>query len=218
MPQATPDARFPSSIWDGTTSTTDDISTEKRPDIEMGNRLRAEIRAVEATLQTYLANLATIRMYGNPTNILTVNLAGTGIEWAAPAGGRSLIEMTNDNAGPIVIGNPVYVKSNGNVDLAKANAVGTAELLGLVAATSIASSASGNIQVDGILEATPGQWDAITGGVGGLTVDAIYYLDGGAAGGLTTTAPTTTDECVVQVGQALSTTKMNIRITTPILL
>lgn len=217
MPQATPDARFPNSSWDGTTSTTDDISIEKRPDIEMGNRLRAEIRAVEATLQVYLANLATVHMYGNPANILTVNSTGTGIEWSAPIGG-SPIKMTNDNADPIIIGNAVYVKSNGNVDLARADAAETTGLFGLVATMSIASSASGNIQVDGILEATPEQWDAITGGTGGLMLDTIYYLDESTDGRLTAIAPTEVDSYVVQAGHALSTTKMNIRITTPILL
>lgn len=219
MPQAIPDARFPGSIWDGTTSTTDDTSIEKSPDIEMGNRLRAELRAIETTLQTHLANLAIIHAYGNPANILIVNSAGTGIEWAAPVGGGgSPIEMTNDNAGTIVIGTPVYVKSNGNVDLAKADMAETTELFGLVAATSIASLTFGNIQIAGILEATTGQWDAVTGDTGGLAANAIYYLDKNTGGRLTTTAPTTADEYVVQVGQALSTTKMNIRITTPILL
>ena len=127
-----------------------------------------------------------------------------------------VVSKTNDNAGAIVIGTPVYVKSNGNVDKGRANAQGTVLVLGLVRDASIASSASGIIQTDGILAATTGQWDAVTGGTGGLTPGARYWLDAATAGLLTATAPTTVGLFVVHVGLAISTTEMDISIDRPI--
>lgn len=132
--------------------------------------------------------------------------------------GTDIVQKTNDNGGSIVIGAPVYVKSNGNVDKAKADASGTTRVSGLVADTSIASSASGSIQTDGVLNATTTQWDAITGQTGGLTPGAVYYLDVATAGKLTVTAPTTIGQYVVEVGVAFSTSDLEISIRVPILL
>jgi hypothetical protein len=129
-----------------------------------------------------------------------------------------VVSKVNDNAGSIVIGTPVYVKSNGNVDKGRANASGTVQLLGLVKDASIAAAATGIIQTDGVLTATTGQWDAVTGGSGGLTPGTVYYLDAATAGLLTTTAPTTVGQYVVRVGLATSTTEMDISIDPPILL
>ena len=127
-----------------------------------------------------------------------------------------VVTKTNDNAGAIVIGTPVYVKANSNVDKARANAQGTVQLLGLVAEASVAAAASGIIQTDGVLAATTGQWDAVTGESGGLTPGAPYYLDAATAGLLTQTAPTTTAQFVVRVGLAISSTEMDITLTAPI--
>jgi hypothetical protein len=128
------------------------------------------------------------------------------------------ISMTNGNASSITIGQAVYVEAAGSVDLAQANASSTVELLGLVKSTSIAAAASGTIQTDGILTATTVQWDAVTGGTGGLTAGSVYYLDPDAAGHLTSTAPTTAADYVVRVGLALSTTDFDITVSIPILL
>lgn len=127
-----------------------------------------------------------------------------------------VVSKTNDNAGPIVIGAPVYQKSDGDVDLGRANAQGTVQLLGLVKDVSIAAAGSGLIQTDGVLVATTGQWDAVTGGSGGLTAGSAYYLDAATAGLLTTTAPTSVGQFVVRVGLAISTTEMEISIMPPI--
>lgn len=137
----------------------------------------------------------------------------------AAAGGASLeVSKTNDNAGTINIGQPVYSKSDGDVDLARANAAGTAEVLGLVSDTTILTTAAGDIQTAGTLTATTGQWDAVTGQSGGLTSGAVYFLSAATAGLLTTTAPTTVGQLVTRVGIAHSTTKMEIRVTSAILL
>lgn len=127
-----------------------------------------------------------------------------------------VVSKTNDNAGSIVIGTPVYVKSNGNVDKGRANASGTVQLLGLVKDASVAAAASGIIQTDGILVATTAEWDAVTGGSGGLTAGSRYFLDPSTAGMLTTSAPTTAGQFVVSVGLAISTTDMDISIEPPI--
>jgi len=136
----------------------------------------------------------------------------------ASAAEVDVVALTNGNASAIVIGSPVYSDAAGSVDLAQANASGTVEVLGLVRDTSIAASASGSIQTDGILAATTGQWDIVTGDTGGLVAGTVYYLDPTTAGKLTATAPTTTSQYVVRVGKAISTTEMEISIEPPILL
>lgn len=119
-------------------------------------------------------------------------------------------QLTNDNAGALVIGTPVYSSSNNGVDKARANAVGTANVIGLVADASIAPAAVGGVQFDGTLEATTGEWDAVTGQVGGLVKDTFYYLDTATAGMLTPTAPSTAGQFVACVGIAISTTELKI--------
>ena len=93
-----------------------------------------------------------------------------------------------------------------------ADAAATKDVVGLVVDTSIASSATGDIQTGGLLEATTGEWDAVTGDAGGLTAGTQYFVDPDAAGMLTDTAPTTVDDFVCAVGIALSTTEMIIAI------
>jgi hypothetical protein len=127
-----------------------------------------------------------------------------------------VVSLTNGNAGSIVIGSPVYSDADDSVDIAKADAAATVEVLGLVQDTSIGAAASGLIQTDGVITATTGQWDAVTGESGGLVAGTIYYLDETTAGNLTITAPTTAGQFVVRVGKALSTTEMEITITQPI--
>lgn len=127
-----------------------------------------------------------------------------------------LFNRTNNNAGAIVIGQPVYVDGAGTVDLAQADIIGTSNVLGLVADASIANAASGGIQTDGNLTATTGEWDTVTGQVGGLTTGVRYFLDPATAGMLTTTAPTTLGEVVAPVGTAMSTTELEITIGTTV--
>jgi hypothetical protein len=124
--------------------------------------------------------------------------------------------MTNDQGTTIVICAPVYTKATGKAGLAKANAAATTEVTGLVSDTNIANAANGNIMIDGILTATTGQWDAVTGGANGLTIGAIYYLSDANAGILTPTAPNAANSYIVRVGRALSAVKMDITVTPPI--
>ena len=128
----------------------------------------------------------------------------------------NLKTRTNSNAGAIVIGQPVYADGAASVDLAQADAQGTIRVSGLVADTSIAAAASGSILVDGVLTATTGEWDAVTGETGGLTTNANYFLDAASPGALTQTAPTAVGEFVVRVGHAISPTEMEIEVQQPI--
>lgn len=115
---------------------------------------------------------------------------------------------TNGEASAIAIGRAVYVSATNQVRLANANSASTTNVVALVASTSINSSASGNIAVAGMLEATTTQWDAVTGQSGGLTPGATYFLSNTTAGALTTTAPTSGH--VVPVGTAVGTTKLRL--------
>jgi hypothetical protein len=123
-----------------------------------------------------------------------------------------LFTRTNNNAGAITVGQPVYVDGAGTVDLALADAAATTHVLGLVADASIAAAASGGIQTDGVLTAATLDWDAVTGQVGGLTTGVQYYLDPTTPGNMTTTAPSATGDFVAPLGIAMSTTELEITI------
>jgi len=117
-----------------------------------------------------------------------------------------------------VIGQAVYVDGAGSVDLAQADAAATKDVLGLCFDTSVAAAASGGVITTGILTATTGQWDAVTGQVGGLTAGAKYWLDETTPGSLTPTAPTVVGDYVAPVGKALSTTEFEVDVDHTILL
>jgi hypothetical protein len=134
----------------------------------------------------------------------------------APVSEVDIANLTNNNASPIVIGQTVYTDAASGVDLAQADAIATTEVVGLVRDASIASAAAGDIQTDGILTATTGQWDTVTGLTGGLNVGVVYYLDPSTAGNLTETATTAVGQFVVRIGIALSTTELEISIMEPI--
>jgi len=111
-----------------------------------------------------------------------------------------VVQQTNDEAGAIVIGAPVYNDVNDGVKKGKADASGTSSIIGLVAQASIS----------GVLTATTGQWDAIMGTSGGLTKGVRYFLSAATAGLGTSTAPTTTGQYVVLLGIAISTTELHL--------
>lgn len=141
----------------------------------------------------------TVDTYGRVT-------AGSAVE------ASTQVAMTNANAGSLVIGTPVYVSVGGSVNKADAGATSTTKVIGLVADSAIATTASGNVAVAGILTATTGQWDAVTGQTGGLTAGATYFLSAGTEGTLSTTAASGAGEYVAAVGIALSSTKLKIQI------
>jgi hypothetical protein len=122
-----------------------------------------------------------------------------------------VLNVTNGNAGSIVIGNAVYLSAAGTVDLARANASGTIACIGLVKDASIATTATGDVVTSGKITATTGEWDTVTGGTGGLTAGTKYYVSKATAGMLIDDISAfTTGDYVVFVGTAVSTTEMNV--------
>lgn len=129
------------------------------------------------------------------------------------------VTVDNNTGGALVIGTPVYQTATADeVAEAQADDLSTAKVLGLVADVSIADAASGAVITDGRISATTGQWDAVTGDVGGLTPGAKYYLDAAAAGMLTATPPNTDGEVIAPLGTAKSTTEFELTIGTRIVL
>jgi hypothetical protein len=125
-------------------------------------------------------------------------------------------QINGESSASLVICTPVYNNAAGSVKKAKADAKATAAVVGLVYATSIAAAASGHIITSGVLGATTAQWDAVTGGSGGLVFNTLYFLDATTAGMLTSTVPAS--GCNVLVGRALSATELELNIQQPVLL
>lgn len=126
--------------------------------------------------------------------------------------------LTNDEAGAVVSGTPVYADAADGYKKARANATGTSIVVGLQQEASVATSGTGTIQHDGPLTLSTAAWDAVTGDTGGLTFNSYYWLDPATAGKLTKTAPTTVGHLVCPVGRALSTTELLINIGITVLL
>lgn len=122
------------------------------------------------------------------------------------------VDVTNlTNSGTAAtIGQAVVVTGPGSFVLGRADAAGTKNVIGLVRSTSIAGSATGAVQTDGVLVATTAQWDVVTGQTSGLTPGANYFLSPTLAGGITPTAPSASGQYLVKVGTALSTVAMDI--------
>lgn len=121
-----------------------------------------------------------------------------------------LVQLVNGEASTIAKGTPVYIFSADTCKKAKADAAGTSCTFGLVAASNITTGVAGGIQTNGVLAATTGEWDAITGGSGGLTANTKYYLSNATAGTLTST-PVSTGYSQ-RVGIAISSTELEIDI------
>jgi len=110
-----------------------------------------------------------------------------------------------------VEGQPVYVVSDTNVDLA--DNVTNYSVIGL-ANEDVTSGASGDYITEGTI--TKSDWTTVVGTTN-LTPGAVYYLDS-VAGKLTSTPTTTVGQHVVAVARAASATKLDIEIAEPILL
>ncbi len=98
---------------------------------------------------------------------------------------------------------------------ARANSLVTAKGLGLAATAGVVGSRA-LIQYAGPLTLTTAQWDAITGGSGGLTRGVPYYLSPATAGRLTTTKTVVSNQFVVPIGIALSATDLLIQTGSPV--
>jgi hypothetical protein len=107
--------------------------------------------------------------------------------------------LVNDNAGSLSAGQIVYIKANGHVDLAKADALATCSTkLGIVMET-IATTATGKINLiegKGVAEFT------------GMTPGVMQFLSATTAGAITITVPSIAPHCIVPLGKAINATKL----------
>lgn len=113
-----------------------------------------------------------------------------------------------------VIGAPVYSDSATSVQKAQANARATSVVVGL-AAESVTAAGTGDVITNGVLTATTGEWDAVTGETGGLTFSTKYYLSDATAGLILekgNLSGITAGDILVELGVGISTTEMLVRI------
>ena len=176
--------------------------------------------------------------FGSPIGVLTPDVVGLGyydltaksawistgltnLDWELfGSGGEELLQI-NGELTSIVIGTPVYSSSPGTVKRAQADNQARARVLGMVVENSIGTTLTGRIIDDGVLIATTVQWDAVTGGVGGLFPNVFYYLDPFTAGRITTSPPQSNVDVgkfVVILGLSLDSTTLDLRIHQPVLL
>jgi len=120
-------------------------------------------------------------------------------------------QINPNAASDLLPGMAVYASASEVVDKARGNAAGTAPVAGLCMRNA-ASGEPAPVQFAGPLDLPTAEWDAVTGGTGGLTRGAYYYLSSATAGHLTTTEPSSEGTFGIRVGYALSTTTMLIQI------
>lgn len=112
----------------------------------------------------------------------------------------------------IVTGNPVYVKSNGQLGLSEADIYSTCNVVGLAASnTNVGFVCPVNVR-DLVLP----DWTAVIG-TQYLTLNQTYFLST-TPGQLTPIAPSTPGQVVLSVGKAVTADTLEISIGTPILL
>jgi hypothetical protein len=99
-----------------------------------------------------------------------------------------------------------------SVKRAIASGMSTGRAFAFCTSTSISAGSMGQFQADGVITlSSTTLWDAVvTGGSGGLTSGAPYYVDPSTAGFITATAPSTTGQVVQKVGTAMDTLSLKI--------
>jgi hypothetical protein len=113
--------------------------------------------------------------------------------------GGGLRSFTNSSGATIAAAKAAYLKTDGTVAAAQADAAATATSLLLFSAASVADAASGQFYF------APG---SVVPGFSGLTVGAEYFLSALTAGNIVTSAPSSAGQFYVSVGRALSATEL----------
>lgn len=136
----------------------------------------------------------------------TTNIAGGRQSPARPNAYNPLV------AGSFPVGTPVAQSPSqaGVVVPGRADDSATAFVTGIAVVPAVDGDRA-LVQFAGPLTLTTAEWDAITGGTGGLT-EGPYYLDEVTAGRITTTPPVTLNNFVVQIGIATSPTDLMIQL------
>lgn len=132
--------------------------------------------------------------------------------------GENLILLANNESTTILRGQPVFSDIESGVRLAVADGTPSARVVGIVAAASIAAGGADSVALDGVVTATPDEWDAVCGTTGGLTFNTIYFLHPSVPGRLTSVPPTASGKQVVIVIRGISPTQGVIEISPPVLL
>lgn len=127
-------------------------------------------------------------------------------------GSGVIADGTNSEGSAITKGQPVYISGNNQYSLALANSVDTSRVIGLVIDDSTDDGETMHVLLNGELEATTSQWDAVTGETGGLAPGGRYFLSPTTAGMLTRTPPSTQGQIAMPVLEGDSPTKAIIRI------
>ena len=145
----------------------------------------------------------------------TINAVDT-VGNGAGGGGTvtNTVALTNANVGSLVICTPVYSSGAGACDGAQGDTEAHARCIGLIQAT-VGSGLTATVQTGDTFTATTAQWDAVTGGSGGLTPSTKYFVHPTIKGQLTSvpppsTSPWTSAQWAGYVGSSLSTTQLLI--------
>lgn len=118
--------------------------------------------------------------------------------------------IANGNTSSFDQGNAITTNTNGEILFAKADAAGTANVLGLVIEAAEGSGRPVGYQIDGLMTLEIAQWDNVTGQTGGLTPQAVYWLSPATAGKLTTTKPISGGAYQTPIGYATSSKTMRL--------
>lgn len=204
--------KFPGEVWDGLSENQlrESLQDDINPNAQDWDRIVTEV----ISMQTVAATQGELDTVSGDLTTLSGDVDTLSTDFDALNDSFNVTMQNDDPMVAIPPGTPVYVSGANLVDLAKADAASTAVVLGLATA-SIAGDEAGVLRTSGALTLTTGQWDAVTGGSGGLTAGSVYYLSEATAGLLTTTAPSMMGEQVVPVGIALNATTLLVRVDHP---
>lgn len=143
-----------------------------------------------------------------------------GDTWQEMTGGgsgpSSVFTAPNGESSTIVAGTPIAIVSSFAM-----RGLASSQVLALITGIAIVDAGPTlplSILTQGPLTMSESAWDEITGSIGGLVPDAVYYLDGTPPGRLTTTPPSASGASITEVGQAVSSTTMIVSPSRPVLL
>lgn len=199
------------------------VACEKNRDIVAGWKTNTVLGGglyVPMDVQWYYGNDAPVTLHANGNFYIVLSTGAIyhqefGVWVLIKIGGQQ--EITSYSAvadSDMNAGQPVYLKSNGHIGLARANVIGTAIVSGILLVDVLSTFAVSYIKESSLCL---NDWTLVIGTTN-LTMGAVYYLDSDLDGHLTSVAPVLSGEFVCPVGQAVNTTTLAIEIEPKILL